>query len=81
MVAIRERATTFVSKCAEAGQKSVDVYVRRSNRELYKHITHTKPSHPPVPAPLLRPRLRDPFHVQPRWSQITQQTPRLRNHA
>ena len=27
MAVINERATTFVSKCVEAGQKSVDVYV------------------------------------------------------
>lgn len=29
--AINERAKTFVSKCAEAGRKSVDVYVRFPN--------------------------------------------------
>lgn len=27
MAAIHERAMTFISQCAEAGQKSVDVYV------------------------------------------------------
>jgi hypothetical protein len=27
LAAIKERATTFVSKCVEAGKKSVDVYV------------------------------------------------------
>jgi hypothetical protein len=34
MAAIHERATTFVSKCVEAGQMSVDVYVRRDHRGL-----------------------------------------------
>jgi hypothetical protein len=28
LAAIKERATTFVSKCVQAGKKSVDVYVR-----------------------------------------------------
>lgn len=31
MAVIHERATAFVSKCVEAGQKSVDVYVRYQN--------------------------------------------------
>ena len=28
IAAIKERASTFVSQCAEAGRQSVDVYVR-----------------------------------------------------
>lgn len=31
MAAIHERAMTFISKCVEAGQKSVDVYVGFQN--------------------------------------------------
>lgn len=31
MAAIHERAMTFISKCVEAGQNSVDVYVGRQN--------------------------------------------------
>lgn len=37
MAAIHERATTFVSKCVKAGQKSVDVYVSQSLSKVCRH--------------------------------------------
>lgn len=70
LAAINERAMTFVSKCLEAGKKSVDVYVSFFWFTGFRIFDSCSPANPGTP-PLLCCRLCHAFHVQPRRSQIT----------
>ena len=67
--AINERAKIFVSKCAEAGRKSVDVYVRFLQSRLYILLDSCLLALSGTPSLLCR-RLCHAFHVQPRRPQI-----------
>jgi hypothetical protein len=77
MAAIHERAMTFVSKCAEAGQQSVDVYVRLEGCPNCQHNFLTLA----VFASLLCSGLRNAFHVQPWRTQISECSRGLRDYA
>jgi hypothetical protein len=63
IAAINERASTFVSKCAEAGRQSVDVYVSQNHPKVDMKYAYHIPS---VSASLLRIGLRHSFYVQSR---------------
>lgn len=71
--AIHERAMTFVSRCAEAGKKSVDVYVClltiSTSNKMLMFIVGT--------SPLLRSRLCHSLHVQSGRAQVPRHPERL----
>lgn len=75
--AINERAKTFVSKCAEAGRKSVDVYVRFLQSRFYILLDSCSQVALSGTPSLLCCRLCHAFHVQPQWPQIARHEERL----
>lgn len=75
LAAINDRAAAFVSQCAQAGKKSVDVYV--SFLVLYSRSSSISLIWDAGTAPLLRCRLCYSLYVQSRRSQVSQHFQRL----